>query len=539
MLQEVTKSYSFYCDDLNICKYDLLLAKAEELLNFRNYISTEVCTDFFKFANMSKFDWINNFRTRLPNCNNQDISNCIQDVYVAYENKLAKYKQLARNKTGGKLVVTRYKRNTRTNCKGDVKSREIKFQTTKFTKICDYLTKYYNDGLIDYIKSQMSVVDSNKKLFYADVLYYVDKFGDRLLNYIKLKRANIVSDITAHPIEFSSLSFTGTNQLKNQIINRNNNKNSIYGAVITIGAQKTDDGKLHIPVKWSRKHHGKIEDYWKAPNKAAQQILTSYKICLEKNQLRIILTKKTTEYIPTNKTNYLGVDVNVKHNLFATADEKLIDYDRNMFDDYIKFLKHLDNKQHNKKSSKLSNKDSVAKLKWLVRIKDMLRVKANELVNYCKQNGYDHIVLEDLEQFGRSFSKSDEFEGFKYSRLTRLLCLSDLKHIIKSIANKFGIQVTFIQPHYTSQTCECGFISRDNRKTQENFECICCGSASNADTHSANMIQQRLTIDVLRHKLLNFRSGQYSAKLLKKDTIKEILAECYDPQGTITVSIAI
>jgi hypothetical protein len=50
MLTEVTKSYSFYCDDLNICKYDLLLAKAEELLNFRNYISTEVCTEFFKLG---------------------------------------------------------------------------------------------------------------------------------------------------------------------------------------------------------------------------------------------------------------------------------------------------------------------------------------------------------------------------------------------------------------------------------------------------------------------------------------------------------
>jgi putative transposase len=41
-------------------------------------------------------------------------------------------------------------------------------------------------------------------------------------------------------------------------------------------------------------------------------------------------------------------------------------------------------------------------------------------------------------------------------------------------------------PQYTSQKCaECGFIHRDNRKTQADFVCLSCGHADNADTNGA------------------------------------------------------
>jgi len=52
--------------------------------------------------------------------------------------------------------------------------------------------------------------------------------------------------------------------------------------------------------------------------------------------------------------------------------------------------------------------------------------------------------MEDLGQFAKSFSRNDEFDGFKYSRLIKLLNLSDIKNILRSIANKNGI--VFIKP---------------------------------------------------------------------------------------------
>jgi putative transposase len=117
----------------------------------------------------------------------------------------------------------------------------------------------------------------------------------------------------------------------------------------------------------------------------------------------------------------------------------------------------------------------------------------------------------------------------KYSRLVKLLNLSSIKDIVKSIGDKNSIQVTFIQPYYTSLTCECcGSITRENRKVQEEFECISCGHKSNADTHSASMIEDRMVVDVLRHSLMIEDKGLYKPRRLSKTKIKSILEECYD-----------
>jgi putative transposase len=80
--------------------------------------------------------------------------------------------------------------------------------------------------------------------------------------------------------------------------------------------------------------------------------------------------------------------------------------------------------------------------------------------------------LEDLELIGKLSSRNNEFLGFKYSRLIRLLNLNSIKHYLKEIAYKNGIAVTFIQPEYTSQECnKCHNIDKNNRKTQEVFNC--------------------------------------------------------------------
>ena len=46
---------------------------------------------------------------------------------------------------------------------------------------------------------------------------------------------------------------------------------------------------------------------------------------------------------------------------------------------------------------------------------------------------------------------------------------------------------------------ECGCIDTENRTKQEVFECINCGSASNADTHAAINILNRVTIPEFRN----------------------------------------
>jgi putative transposase len=50
-----------------------------------------------------------------------------------------------------------------------------------------------------------------------------------------------------------------------------------------------------------------------------------------------------------------------------------------------------------------------------------------------------------------------------------------------------------VDPKYTSQTCsECGFVHRDNRKTQADFACVSCGHTDNADHNGAVNILGRM-----------------------------------------------
>ena len=522
MCVSTKKSYSFYSDNLNVGKYDLLYKKAIDLRNFKNQISLDVCSNPIYFFNLSKFDWINHFRCKIPSCNNQDISNAISDTYVAYENKITTFKRNSKTKIQKNLNIQHYKVNTKNKKKGDVKSTEINFKETELTKVATYLVKYYHNNLIDYLKN------NNTNELRDKVLHYIDKYNDRLINMIKQKQSNILNKLTKHPIEFISLSFTSCTEQTINIINKNKNQDSIYNVFISLSGQNTHDGKIHIPTKYSRKHHGDLQRYYKKPN-AKKQRNVSYKICFEKNRIRIILSINKHINPVIYKKDYYGVDVNVKHNLFCDKYGNTIDYDRDIFNDYISFLKELDDKKSRKeKNSNISIKDK-EKLKSLNnKMTNMLKRKSNMLVKQAKEQSKNHIVLEDLGVFGKSFSRSDEFEGFKYSRLVRLLNLSSIKDYVKSIGNKKGVQVSFIQPHYTSQTCDCGMITKENRKTQEEFKCISCGFKSNADTHSASMIEDRMLLDVLRESLMINNDGLYKPKKLSKSKIKNILEECYD-----------
>jgi IS605 OrfB family transposase len=55
-----------------------------------------------------------------------------------------------------------------------------------------------------------------------------------------------------------------------------------------------------------------------------------------------------------------------------------------------------------------------------------------------------------------------------------------------------GFHWEAVQPAYSSQQCsQCGFVSRENRKSQAAFKCIECGHAENADVQAARTIAKR------------------------------------------------
>ena len=88
-------------------------------------------------------------------------------------------------------------------------------------------------------------------------------------------------------------------------------------------------------------------------------------------------------------------------------------------------------------------------------------------------------------------------------------------------------QFTKIPSHYTSQLCsKCGTISRENRKTQELFECSGCSEKRNADYNSSINISLIGESEVLTPKMLvKDTSSWWIPKVLNKNFIKSHLED--------------
>ena len=482
-------SYSFYSTDINTNKYDAFYQKALQIRDYKNSLSQHIISNLLEYLEKSKFDIVKEFgntTTKLTAPFNlmtgQEMQKAVGDVYDCYQNKFAVIQSKLQFKVQKSLDVTYYKRNTKKNKVGDVKTIEITKKSTNLTKAMSYLSKFGFSGCTEYIRKKLEngEFEAKKINHYLSVLNALEKFGEeRLLKLALTKRENVFKRYSS-AIEFKSLSYRSCSRSKESFfrIDKNNFKdayfviNQLFGNAYynTISEEK----EMSVPVKTHSKHHGKISDY-----KSKE-----YTVCIEDKRIRFITTKKVERSYADDKESFLGVDVNLKHNLFSCSNKKTIDFNRKLFNKYCHFIRVLDAKK-NKDVSLTVGEEHLFKV-WQLRIQTMLKAKCSELVDLAISQGKDHIVMEDLKLFGRSYGKSDEFQGIKFSRFARLLNLSNLKNIVASICSKKGVQLTIIPSHYTSQLCNaCGHISRENRKSQEKFVCEVCGDHRNADFNAS------------------------------------------------------
>lgn len=98
------------------------------------------------------------------------------------------------------------------------------------------------------------------------------------------------------------------------------------------------------------------------------------------------------------------------------------------------------------------------------------------------------IVLEDLtgirEQITHNNGKSKRYlHSWTFAQFFTFLAYK---------AEACGIQVVRVDPHYTSQRCsQCGYRSRDNRRSQSLFLCRKCGYCLNADLNASYNIRDK------------------------------------------------
>lgn len=130
-------------------------------------------------------------------------------------------------------------------------------------------------------------------------------------------------------------------------------------------------------------------------------------------------------------------------------------------------LRHTTNGGHGRNQKLQAFKRLQDKEKNWVRLQNHIFSKS--IIEYALKNKAGVIQMERLTGFGRN--KNDEVdEGYKF--ILRYWSFFELQTMIEYKANAAGIEVRYIDPYHTSQTCSfCGHYEKGQRINQQTFIC--------------------------------------------------------------------
>jgi transposase len=419
-----------------------------------------------------------------------------KDVFTAYERRMdlitEKCKFVKRIHT-----PVYYKRNGKGYKKGDFKCFEYKQVKSDLCSCLTFIAMFRGADVESYVDSQLIRTDLTKSKMdsYKNIKRLIIKFGyGRLYELALSKKKNVEKRYNKTKIEFKSLNFRGRSRL-NDIVKENKNNKSIFNAFVSLSWLNSRE-RIDIPVKYSKKYHGDILKYKKKSSDYEYSVVFT-----NKGKIKVNLCVDEKRIIPNNKTNYIGIDLNEKNNLFALSDGTTFDYNRKLITQITDELLIID-------KLKSENKDYVVGKKKQKKL-DSLRNKykhsteklCSDVCKHLNDKGFDHAVFENLDgSFGKSYYKKDDV---KYNRIIKELHLCSLKDMFQHISNKYDIAVSTVHAEYTSKSCSvCGNISDENRLTQEKFKCTECGFECNADLNAATNIKKRVSETVFRKPLL-------------------------------------
>ena len=415
-----------------------------------------------------------------------------------YKNALNKHLKNFKIRIQSKMVIEQHKRNK--------KLFKILFKSTNLTKFVKYLMyldldkdilpQIHNEAVLalyEYYKS---------KHYFNRIVNLAKSMQKRILDKIKLIQfKNISSLILDHKVNKARIDYDKNNTLYK------------YWFIFTMKGKE-----YRLPLQISNNYH----------NESKKLVAKEFIIypSLKENKINIVTTYDAENLVfkPFNKV--VGMDLNLKNNFTVLSDKYVIDYDRNYMKEIVSSLKQLDEIGYQNLNEK--------QLKRLKKIHRQLEWYASflisKLLDYLEENNITDIVIEDLLLSGK-LGINEEFD-VKYSRLSKLLHLSNVKNKLLTQAEKRGIRAHITPSYYTSQTCpNCGCISKDNRKTQEEFKCIKCNYEINADLNASVNMKIRFISDVLRKALHNTDEyGRLIPKMFGKYEIQNILMRYYESQ---------
>ena len=410
-----------------------------------------------------------------------------------------------------------------------------------------WLARYGKDDTAYWLEYKIPTVEESKQKFYRAILRCISKFGfDRLMRLAISRRESVFGEyISRGKITFDSLTFSGRSRIKRPIVDARRNETGKFDYYIEISWDWFDDGyrgdsknTMCIPFKYNRAYHRALSRYCNGAD-------TSYTVVIRGDDIHFVLARDGYRYKHNEEIteeNTVGIDVNVKHNMFALSTGEFIPHDEALIADLETELLKVDVKQkaYNARFKKDEEHDA-----FKISKKDKARIEAittklNEsnkrtIANVCKKladHGIKYIAMENLDGFKGSKLHADDSKGFNLGRLHLRTGLSSLKDEFIHIAPHYGLSVSLVQAEYTSKMCgHCGCIDDRNRQSQEEFCCVECGHSENADTHSSKNIKFRLTSTVLRGNLLVLAGdSEYRyfipKRLLPRWKVKKYLEKC-------------
>mgnify|MGYP003086613417 CR=1 FL=1 len=325
-------------------------------------------------------------------------------------------------------------------------------------------------------------------------------------------------------VVFKKLSFIGVNQSTKIFIEESSNKYT--NGIINLNIPHF--GIIEIPFRYSKKYHGNLNDINYSMT-GMNQYQKQYTCTVEKDRLKIVIVEDDNRIYPISNGNHIeGIDVNIKHNLLQCSDGYTIDYDRKMVKSIFKRKKKQDRITSTKTNRGLSTEYTYKQLKQNQKDKrrsiSMVEQCLVELFKHCNENNIDHLVFEDLNKFTRRYKINNKEFNVNIRRLMSILHIVDIKNMAERIGKKYGITISLTNAEYTSQQCsKCGYIHKDNRKTQEKFKCIHCGYEENADLNASINIRERIKSDVLRDSLhIEVEKNKYIPLETKHEKIEQL-----------------
>ena len=210
----------------------------------------------------------------------------------------------------------------------------------------------------------------------------------------------------------------------------------------------------------------------------------------DRNNNLILNLNLDIPYNPKNETvegRTIGVDLGIKYPAYMCLNDDTYKREHiGSIDDFLRIREQMQDRrrklQHDLKFIK-GGKGRKKKTQALDRLRDKEKnfattynhMISKNVVEFAKKNQCEYINMEKLTK-----------DGFN-NKILRNWSYYQLQQYIEYKAEREGIQVRYIDPSYTSQTCaRCGHIDKENRQTQEKFICTKCGFELNAD-HNASI----------------------------------------------------